>query len=66
LSIAAARSGVTPAQIALAWLLRRSPATVCIPGTKSVAHLEENIGAAALAQGLSPDDLAELDRLAFN
>jgi pyridoxine 4-dehydrogenase len=41
--------GATPLQVALAWLLRRSPAVVPIPGTSSVAHLEENVAAAALA-----------------
>ena len=39
----------TPAQLALAWLLRRSPVMLPIPGTKSLAHLEENVAAAALA-----------------
>jgi aryl-alcohol dehydrogenase-like predicted oxidoreductase len=38
----------TPSQLALAWLLRRSPAMLPIPGTASVAHLEENIAAAAI------------------
>ncbi len=38
----------TPAQVALAWLLKRSPALLPIPGTSSVAHLEENVGAALL------------------
>jgi len=38
----------TAAQVALAWLLQRSPATLPIPGTSSVAHLEENVAAAAL------------------
>jgi pyridoxine 4-dehydrogenase len=37
----------TPAQLALAWLLRRSPVTLPIPGTSSMAHLEENVAAAA-------------------
>lgn len=41
----AERHGATPAQIALAWLLRRSPAMLPIPGTLSVAHLRENLGA---------------------
>ena len=45
--IAAAR-GVSPAQIALAWLLARTPAMLPIPGTASVAHLEENVRAAGL------------------
>jgi len=40
--------GVTPIQVALAWLLRRSPIVLPIPGTASVAHLEENVAAAAL------------------
>jgi pyridoxine 4-dehydrogenase len=38
----------TPSQLALAWLLRRSPAMLPIPGTASVAHLEENVAAAAI------------------
>ena len=42
----ARRHGATPAQVALAWLLARSPVTVPIPGTASVEHLEENLGAA--------------------
>jgi len=42
------RHGATRAQVALAWLLRRSPAMVPIPGTSSVVHLEENIAAAGL------------------
>ena len=42
------RHGATPRQIVLAWLLARSPATLPIPGTGSVAHLEENIAAAAI------------------
>lgn len=46
--IAAAR-GVSPAQIALAWLLARTPVMLPIPGTASVAHLEENVRAAGLA-----------------
>jgi pyridoxine 4-dehydrogenase len=45
---AAGRHGATPAQVALAWLLRRSPVMLPIPGTSSVAHLEENVAAAAL------------------
>jgi aryl-alcohol dehydrogenase-like predicted oxidoreductase len=40
--------GVTPHQVGLAWLLKRSPAMVPIPGTASVAHLEENVAAAAI------------------
>lgn len=44
----AERRGVTPAQVALAWLLARAPVMLPIPGTSSIAHLEENIAAAAL------------------
>jgi pyridoxine 4-dehydrogenase len=44
----AARLNVTPSQLALAWLLRRSPVMLPIPGTSQVAHLEENVSAAAL------------------
>ncbi len=44
----AGQLGATPAQLALAWLLRRSPVMLPIPGTASVAHLEENLAAAAL------------------
>jgi pyridoxine 4-dehydrogenase len=44
----AQESGATPAQLALAWLLARSPVMLPIPGTSSVAHLEENVGAATL------------------
>lgn len=48
LSQAAKRYDATVSQLALAWLLRRSPVMLPIPGTSSVAHLEENLGAAAL------------------
>ncbi|HEY4649026.1 MAG TPA: aldo/keto reductase [Gemmatimonadales bacterium] len=57
----AERHGATVYQIALAWLLARSPAMLVIPGTSSVAHLEENIAAAEIK--LSKRDLEELDRL---
>jgi pyridoxine 4-dehydrogenase len=53
--------GATPAQVALAWLLHRSPTVVPIPGTSSVEHLRENLGALDVA--LSPDQLARLDAL---
>jgi aryl-alcohol dehydrogenase-like predicted oxidoreductase len=55
----AERHGATPAQVALAWLLHRSPAMLPIPGTSSIEHLEENAGAAALR--LTKDDMAELE-----
>jgi len=59
LGTVASRHGVTPAQIALAWLLARSEVIVPIPGTLSGEHLEENIRAQALE--LQADDLAALD-----
>ncbi len=52
------RHGATPYQIALAWLLARSPAMLVIPGTSSVSHLEENIRAAEIQ--LTPEDLEGL------
>ena len=45
---AAARLGATVAQVALAWLLDRSPNVLLIPGTSSLAHLEENLAASAI------------------
>lgn len=54
----ASRHGASPMQIALAWLLRRSPATLPIPGTSSMEHLEENVAAASIE--LSDEDLAAL------
>jgi aryl-alcohol dehydrogenase-like predicted oxidoreductase len=57
----AARLGASPPQVALAWLLRRSPAMVLIPGTSSLAHLRENIAAAGLV--LPPEAVAELDAI---
>jgi pyridoxine 4-dehydrogenase len=61
LSAIAARHGATPVQIALAWLLRRSPAVLPIPGCGSLAHLRENAAAAALLDAMDDDvDLASL------
>jgi pyridoxine 4-dehydrogenase len=54
----AKRHDATPQQIALAWLLRVSPVTLAIPGTGSLAHLEENMAAGSIA--LTDDDLTEL------
>lgn len=54
--------GATRQQLALAWLLRRSPAILPIPGTTAVAHLESNLAAATLTLG--DDDHAALDTLA--
>jgi aryl-alcohol dehydrogenase-like predicted oxidoreductase len=58
----AQRKNVTPAQIALAWLLAQKPWIVPIPGTTKLNRLEENIGAAAVE--LSPDDLRGIDSAA--
>ncbi len=57
----AQRAGATPAQLALAWLLDRSPVMVPIPGTSSVSHLEENTAAAGVV--LDADTRAALDAL---
>ena len=54
----AEKKGVTPAQIALAWLLAKSPNIVPIPGTRNEAHLIENLG--ALDVHLTPDDMQEI------
>jgi aryl-alcohol dehydrogenase-like predicted oxidoreductase len=62
LSSVAGRLGATPMQVALAWLLHRSPNVLLIPGTSSVAHLRENLAAGQLA--LSAQTLAELDGIA--
>jgi aryl-alcohol dehydrogenase-like predicted oxidoreductase len=51
--------GVLPAQVGLAWLLAHAPNTLLIPGTRSIAHLEENLGAGEVA--LSPEAIARLD-----
>jgi len=59
LSSVAGRLEVTPMQVALAWLLHRSPNILLIPGTSSLAHLRENLAASQLT--LSPQILAELD-----
>lgn len=58
----AAETGASPAQLALAWLLHRSPAMLPIPGTSSVGHLEDNIGAAHVE--LTDAQIATLDGLA--
>jgi len=54
--------GATPSQVALAWLLQTSPVVLPIPGTRSVDHLRENLGATSLE--LSAEDVARLDALA--
>ena len=62
LAAIAARKRVSPAQLALAWLLAQKPWIVPIPGTTKLHRLEENIGAAALE--LTPDDLREINAAA--
>jgi pyridoxine 4-dehydrogenase len=61
LDAAAASLGVTPMQVALAWLLQRSPNILLIPGTSSLEHLRENLKAAALQ--IPPEILATLDSI---
>ncbi len=62
LSSVAERLGATPMQVALAWLLHRSPNILLIPGTSSVAHLRENLAAAELT--LPQNLVAELEQIA--
>jgi aryl-alcohol dehydrogenase-like predicted oxidoreductase len=59
----AERLGVTPAQVALAWLLRRSPAIVVIPGTKNPEHLRANLAAVEVANNLTDVEVARLTDL---
>ncbi|MCW2876814.1 MAG: oxidoreductase [Sphaerisporangium sp.] len=61
LSAVATRLDATPMSVALAWLLRRSPNILLIPGTSSVAHLRENVAGAGLS--LSDEELAQLDKI---
>lgn len=61
LSRVASRLETTPMSVALAWLLRRSPNILLIPGTSSTTHLRENIAGAAVH--LSEEDVAELDSI---
>ena len=64
LSEVAADLGATPMQVALAWLLQRSPNVLLIPGTSSVEHLRQNLASADLA--LPPSAVAVLDGMAGN
>jgi pyridoxine 4-dehydrogenase len=57
----ARKAGASTSQVALAWVLKRSPAMLPIPGTGKVAHLEDNVGAAGVS--LSDDEFQTLDRL---
>jgi len=59
LAVVAQNLGATPMQVALAWLLHRSPNVVLIPGTSSLAHLRENLAAAEVE--LSDEALAQLN-----
>jgi len=59
----AERLGATPAQVALAWLLRRSPAMVVIPGTAKPDHLRANVAAAQIAEQLTEAEVARLTGL---
>ncbi|MEV4348705.1 aldo/keto reductase [Actinoplanes sp. NPDC049596] len=59
----AQRLGVTPAQVALAWLLRRSPAMVVIPGTANPDHLRANVAAAGVADELTDAEVTRLTGL---
>ena len=61
LSVVATAADSTPNQVALAWLLQRSPNILCIPGTSSLAHLRENLAAATLT--LTPAMIATLDAI---
>ena len=64
LSAVARGLDATPMQVALAWLYRRAPNILLIPGTSSVAHLHENLAAADL--DLPADAMAALDEIAAN
>ena len=63
LTAPAERLGVTPAQVALAWLLRRSPAIVVIPGTADPGHLRANVTSAEVAENLTDAEVARLTGL---
>ncbi len=60
----AAEQGVTPAQVALAWLLAKAPWIVPIPGTTKMHRLEENLGAAGVT--LSPEALDHINQTLAN
>jgi aryl-alcohol dehydrogenase-like predicted oxidoreductase len=57
----AARKNLTPSQVALAWLLARSPVMLPIPGPSNVAHLVENVAAARV--GLTEDDINAVNQI---
>lgn len=60
-NVIAADAGITPAQLSLAWVMAQGENIVPIPGTRSIAHLDENVGAAALR--LSPAQIAAVDAI---
>ncbi|RXF68763.1 aldo/keto reductase [Hansschlegelia zhihuaiae] len=60
LDAVAKKNGASPSQVALAWVLKRSPVMLPIPGTSKVSHLEENVAAAGIT--LSDEDFSALDR----
>jgi aryl-alcohol dehydrogenase-like predicted oxidoreductase len=64
LSDVAARLGATPMQVALAWLLDRSPNILVIPGTSSIEHLRENLRSSMLQ--IPPEVIADLDAIGGN
>ena len=64
LSDVAARLGATPMQVALAWLLQRSPNILVIPGTSSIEHLRENLQSPTLQ--IPPEGIADLDAIGGN
>ena len=64
LGAVASRLGATPSQVALAWLLQRSPVMLPIPGTGSIAHVDENCGAATVT--LDQQALDELAKITFS
>ena len=64
LSDVAARLGATPMQVALAWLLQRSPNILVIPGTSSIDHLRENLQASRLQ--IPPEVIADLEAIGGN
>ena len=59
----AERKGVTPSQLALAWVLAQGPDIVPIPGTRRIANLQDNVAAVDIA--LSDEDLAAIDQVAL-
>jgi aryl-alcohol dehydrogenase-like predicted oxidoreductase len=61
LKVYAAKKGATPAQVSLAWLLAKGPNIVPIPGTRTEAHLLENLGAQGLQ--LTAADVLEIDTM---